>query len=66
LTNLSQVRKGELLNWLPDQWKKLQAASWLVFVGFQLPTSKGLHFKGVLNDKSRAPVWNDERGERGC
>ena len=26
LTNLSQVRKSELPNWLPDQWKKLQAA----------------------------------------
>jgi transposase len=25
LTNLSQVRKSELLNWLPDQWKRLQA-----------------------------------------
>jgi len=25
LTNLSQVRKSELHNWLPDQWKKLQA-----------------------------------------
>jgi transposase len=26
LTNLSQVRKSELLNWLPDQWKRHQAA----------------------------------------
>jgi transposase len=26
LTNLSQVRKSELPNWLPDQWKRLQAA----------------------------------------
>jgi transposase len=26
LTNLSQVRKSELPNWLPDQWKQLQAA----------------------------------------
>ena len=26
LTNLSQVRKSELSNWLPDQWKRLQAA----------------------------------------
>lgn len=26
LTNLSQVRKSELQNWLPDQWKRLQAA----------------------------------------
>jgi transposase len=25
LTNLSQVRKSELPNWLPDQWKRLQA-----------------------------------------
>lgn len=25
-TNLSQVRKSELPNWLPDQWKQLQAA----------------------------------------
>lgn len=25
LTNLSQVRKSELSNWLPDQWKRLQA-----------------------------------------
>ena len=25
-TNLSQLRKSELPNWLPDQWKKLQAA----------------------------------------
>ena len=25
-TNLSQVRKSELPNWLPDQWKRLQAA----------------------------------------
>src|SRR5450631_2771094 len=25
LTNLSQVRRGELPNWLPDRWKKLQA-----------------------------------------
>jgi hypothetical protein len=25
LTNLSQVRKSELHNWLPDQWKRLQA-----------------------------------------
>jgi len=25
LTNLSQVRKSELPNWLPDQWKQLQA-----------------------------------------
>jgi transposase len=23
LTSLSQVRKSELANWLPDQWKKL-------------------------------------------
>src|ERR1019366_1944422 len=26
LTNLSQVRKSELPNWLPDQWKRLQTA----------------------------------------
>jgi transposase len=26
LTNLSQVRRSELPNWMPDQWKKLQAA----------------------------------------
>jgi len=26
LTNLSQVRKSELSNWLPDKWKRLQAA----------------------------------------
>jgi hypothetical protein len=26
LTNLSQVRKNELSNWLPDQWKRLQTA----------------------------------------
>jgi transposase len=26
LTNLSQVRKSELPNWLPDQWKRLHAA----------------------------------------
>jgi transposase len=26
LTNLSQVRKSELPHWLPDQWKRLQAA----------------------------------------
>jgi transposase len=26
LTNLSQVRKSELSNWLPDQWKRLHAA----------------------------------------
>src|SRR6202789_3678722 len=26
LTNLSQVRKSELSNWLPDQWKRLQTA----------------------------------------
>ena len=26
LTNLSQVRRSELPNWLPDRWKKLQAA----------------------------------------
>jgi len=26
LTNLSQARKSELPNWLPDQWKRLQAA----------------------------------------
>jgi len=26
LTNLSQVCKSELSNWLPDQWKRLQAA----------------------------------------
>src|SRR5664280_2580076 len=26
LTNLSQVRKSQLSNWLPDQWKRLQAA----------------------------------------
>jgi len=26
LTNLSQVRKSELSNWLPDQWRRLQAA----------------------------------------
>lgn len=26
LTNLSQMRKSELPNWLPDQWKRLQAA----------------------------------------
>jgi transposase len=26
LTNLSQVRRSELSNWLPDQWKRLQAA----------------------------------------
>ena len=26
LTNLSQVRKSELQNWLPDQWKRRQAA----------------------------------------
>jgi hypothetical protein len=25
LTNLSQVRKSELHNWLPDKWKRLQA-----------------------------------------
>jgi transposase len=25
LTNLSQVRKSELSNWLPDKWKRLQA-----------------------------------------
>jgi len=25
LTNLSQLRKSELPNWLPDQWKRLQA-----------------------------------------
>ncbi len=25
ITNLSQVRKSELPNWLPDQWKQLQA-----------------------------------------
>jgi hypothetical protein len=25
LTNLSQARKSELPNWLPDQWKQLQA-----------------------------------------
>ena len=25
LTNLSQVRKSELANWLPDKWKQLQA-----------------------------------------
>jgi transposase len=25
-TNLSQVRKSELPNWLPDRWKRLQAA----------------------------------------
>jgi transposase len=25
LTNLSQVRKSEIPNWLPDQWKRLQA-----------------------------------------
>jgi len=25
LTNLSQVRKSELPNWLPDKWKQLQA-----------------------------------------
>jgi hypothetical protein len=24
--NLSQVRKSQLSNWLPDQWKRLQAA----------------------------------------
>ena len=24
LTNLSQVRKSELPNWLPDKWKRLQ------------------------------------------
>jgi transposase len=26
LTNLPRVRKSELQNWLPDQWKRLQAA----------------------------------------
>ena len=26
LTNLSQMRRSELANWLPDQWKRLQAA----------------------------------------
>jgi transposase len=26
LTNLSQVRRSELPNWLPDRWKQLQAA----------------------------------------
>jgi len=26
LTNLSQVRRSELHNWLPDKWKQLQAA----------------------------------------
>jgi transposase len=26
LTNLSKVRKSELSNWLPDQWKRLQPA----------------------------------------
>jgi len=26
LTSLSQVRRSELPNWLPDQWKQLQAA----------------------------------------
>jgi len=26
LTNLSQVRRSELPNWLPDQWKLLHAA----------------------------------------
>jgi transposase len=26
LTNLSQVRKSELPDWLPDQWKRRQAA----------------------------------------
>jgi transposase len=26
LTNLSQVRRNELPNWLPDQWKQLEAA----------------------------------------
>jgi hypothetical protein len=26
LINLSQVRKSELINWLPNQWKLLQAA----------------------------------------
>ena len=26
LTNLSQVRRSELPNWLPDQWKRLHAA----------------------------------------
>jgi hypothetical protein len=26
LTSLSQARKSELPNWLPDQWKRLQAA----------------------------------------
>lgn len=26
LTNLSQVRKSELPNWLPDQWKRIQGA----------------------------------------
>jgi transposase len=26
LTNLSRVRKSELSNWLPDQWKRLQMA----------------------------------------
>ncbi len=26
MSNLSQVRKGELPNWLPDQWKRIQAA----------------------------------------
>jgi transposase len=31
LTNLSQVRKSELSNWLPDQWKRLQAARNLHF-----------------------------------
>jgi len=25
MTNLSQVRKSELSNWLPDQWKRIQA-----------------------------------------
>jgi transposase len=26
LTNLSQVRKSELINWLPDQWRMHQTA----------------------------------------
>jgi hypothetical protein len=37
LTNLSQVRKSELPNWLPDQWKQLQAARRPFCVAFSEP-----------------------------
>jgi hypothetical protein len=44
LTNLSQVRKSELINWLPDQRKMRQTARLQILQIPATPTSQHMRF----------------------